>query len=105
MIFRLRLICAAVCLAGITSGAAAQSFSDIYGRTLAGENGTIVINGNGTWGGSFNGTDFTGSWTVRDGRFCGSANGGRERCRDIRMNARTITFIDGEGNQSRYRIQ
>ena len=102
----MRLICAAaICAAGLATAASAQSFSDIYGRTLVGDNGTIVINGNGSWGGSFNGTDFTGSWTVRDGRFCGSANGGQERCREIRMNARTITFIDGDGNRSRYQIQ
>lgn len=99
------IVMAAFCGAMFTGPAVAQSFGDIYGRTLAGDNGTIVINGNGTWGGTFNGTDFTGTWTVRDGRFCGSANGGAERCRDIRMTGNRITFIDGDGNRSRYRIQ
>ncbi len=95
----------AACFVTLAGGAAAQSFSDIYGRTLVGDNGTIVINGDGSWGGTFNGQDFTGTWTVRDGRFCGQANGNEPRCRDVRMSGTKITFISGDGTRSAYRVR
>lgn len=104
---RFLAFCAAVSatLAFSPGAATAQSFSDVYGRTLVGSNGTIVIESDGRWGGTFNGTDFTGRWTVRNGRFCGEANGGAERCRDVRMSGNAITFISGDGTRSTYRIR
>lgn len=109
MIFKKFAALAAV-LSTVAFAASAQSFSDIYGRNLVSDQGTITINANGTMGGIFNGQDFSGRWWTEDGVFCregtvgGTAFG--PACQTIRMNGNRISFTTVDGARTTtYRIQ
>ena len=106
----LKLIPTAIVLSTVAITASAQSFSDIYGRDLVGDQGTIQINANGTMGGVFNGQDFTGRWWTEEGIFCreGSVGGTPfgPACQTIRMSSGRISFTTVDGARtSTYRIQ
>ena len=106
----IKSVAVAATLSTVAGGAVAQSFSDIYGRDLVGEQGTIRINGNGTMDGIFNGQDFRGRWWTEDGTFCREGSvGGTEfgpACQTIRMSGGQISFttMDG-GRTTTYQIQ
>lgn len=106
----LKSTAAAIVLCALAVPASAQSFSDIYGRDLVGEQGTISINANGTMDGVFNGQDFRGRWWTENGNFCreGSVGGTPfgPACQTIRISGGRISFttIDG-ARTTTYRIQ
>lgn len=98
------VLLAAACAIGGTSVASAQSFSDIYGRTLTDDRGTVVIYGNGRITGQFGDDAFEGTWWSNDqGHFCrvGTFQGQNlpERCQTIAMGNGSITFSDVDGDR------
>lgn len=94
----------------MTGAANAQSFSDIYGRNLVSDRGTIVIRANGTMGGTFDGQDFQGRWWTEGGNFCreGSVGGTSfpAACQTIGMGNGTVSFTTiGSNRTNTYQIE
>jgi len=100
----------AILLSTAALDAAAQSFSDIYGRSLVGDRGTVVINADGSMTGVFDGQQLTGRWWTDAGNFCreGSLGGTAfgPACQTIRMGNGQISFTNVDGPRTTtYRIQ
>lgn len=92
------LVCCATTLS-------AQSFSDVFDRTLSNENGTVVIASNGGLTGQFGDRALNGRWWANDqGHFCRSGTFGGEdlpeRCQTISMRRGQISFTDVDGDRT-----
>lgn len=101
-VIKLGLVAAFV-FAGL--GASAQSFSDIYGRTLSSDFGTVVIHANGRLSGQFGDRSLEGRWWANDqGQFCRTGTlGGEalpERCQTIAIRNNRITFSGADGERT-----
>ncbi|MEM6610189.1 MAG: hypothetical protein AAF689_16615 [Pseudomonadota bacterium] len=94
---------------GFVGAAHAQSFSDVLGRTLTNEQGSVVIQSNGTLSGTLGGQTLRGTWDVVDGLFCRQGSLGTQTieraCQTVRMGGNTISFVNSDGQvSSRYDI-
>ncbi len=90
------------CLA--TPGFAQASFSDIVGRTLSNEQGSLVINADGTLQGQFGSSELTATWDVEGGLFCRQgAFGDRSldrACQSIVLRGNDVDFVNQDGSVS-----
>ena len=95
---------AAFCCSVSTPALAQTSFSDILGKTLKSDAGTVVIKKNGTGSGALNGQKLKLKWTAENGKFCRQGKLGKndipKKCQSIRIKGNTISFINPDGSLS-----
>ena len=90
--------------AACTAAFAQSSFSDILGKSLTNEDGTVVINRDGTVTGTLGGNDLALDWSVEGGKWCREGKLGSndvpKKCQTIRIKGDQISFIDANGSVS-----
>lgn len=93
-----------------TSAHAQTTFSDIVGRTLSNERGSVVINADGTLVGQFGNAELNATWDVEDGLFCRQGTIGSQAleraCQTITIRNGLVSFVNEDGSsQTPYTIQ
>ncbi len=88
------------------AGAASEqtTLSDVYGRNLTSDQGTVVINSDGTLTGQFGSNQLTGTWETEDGLFCREGTIGtralERECQSVTMSGNSISFVSLDGTRS-----